>query len=220
MIIAFSGVDGAGKSTQISALNDHLLERGKVLVVWNRVGYTPTFLFMKSVVRALLKGNLPPPGPSTARTKMLSSNITALIWVHIAVLDLILIHVLYLRFLRSIGYTVLCDRHLIDSRLDLEINFPSLKPTQLLIWKILGYLSCKPDIHFLLLVPPKVTLARCSQKNEPFPDDPLVSHWRYENYLMYSDKHYIRIDCTNSPARVATDIFSNLGVSPNQSNSA
>ena len=47
-MIAFSGLDGAGKSTQIDLLRKKFLnERKSVFVFWSRGGYTPGMLFFK-----------------------------------------------------------------------------------------------------------------------------------------------------------------------------
>ena len=54
-MIAFSGIDGAGKSTQIGLLKVHLVDNGfNVLVFWSRGGYSPGMMFLKK----LMDGNM------------------------------------------------------------------------------------------------------------------------------------------------------------------
>ena len=48
MIVAISGLDGAGKSTQIDLLSKSLSAKGvRVRFLWARGGYTPGFEFIK-----------------------------------------------------------------------------------------------------------------------------------------------------------------------------
>ena len=56
MIIAFSGTDGAGKSTQIKILVSEFSKQGfKVKYIWARGGYTPLFSALKFFLRILLE---------------------------------------------------------------------------------------------------------------------------------------------------------------------
>ncbi len=48
-MIAFSGLDGAGKSTQIDLVTDFYTKKGNTSVVlWSRGGYSPGMMFFKS----------------------------------------------------------------------------------------------------------------------------------------------------------------------------
>ena len=52
MLIEFSGLDCAGKSTQIDLLKKDLENGGLVVkVVWSRGGYTPGIMWLKNLVR-------------------------------------------------------------------------------------------------------------------------------------------------------------------------
>ena len=55
MIIALSGMDGSGKSTQVSILQEFFSSNGKAsIILWTRGGYTPGFLWLKSLLRVIL----------------------------------------------------------------------------------------------------------------------------------------------------------------------
>ena len=59
-LIVFSGVDGAGKSTQIELLEIELGEQGRSFVrCWARGGYTPLFTFCKRLLRRASGTRLP-----------------------------------------------------------------------------------------------------------------------------------------------------------------
>ena len=52
MLIEFSGLDCAGKSTQIGFVKSYLEEKGyRVQVIWSRGGYTPGIEALKNIVR-------------------------------------------------------------------------------------------------------------------------------------------------------------------------
>jgi len=56
MIITFSGVDCAGKSTQIKALENYYISQGKtVKVFWYRPGYSKEMEFGKKIIRKVIK---------------------------------------------------------------------------------------------------------------------------------------------------------------------
>ena len=93
MIIAISGLDGSGKSTQIEELMRRLRNDGyKVKFIWARGGYTPGFEFIKKCLRRILGQQLPLPGHSNMREKKLGSPFIQRIWLIIAIADLVLLN--------------------------------------------------------------------------------------------------------------------------------
>jgi thymidylate kinase len=182
-LIIFSGTDGAGKSTQIHLLERTLHEKGvRTVRIWSRGGYTPLFSFLKGSARRLRKGRLPPPGPSSDRSRQFQNPRIRKLWLYLAVSDLLLYYVFWLRWLRLRGRTVICDRYLEDTLLDFLHNFPEEKVPSWWFWRLLCKLSPVPDVRFLLLVPPEISTERGKQKNEPFPDSPETLSWRFEKY--------------------------------------
>ena len=68
MIIAISGVDCAGKSTQIELLEAHLRKQGKdPQRMWHRPGYSPELDLLRSMIRKIRPGSIPAPGESKER---------------------------------------------------------------------------------------------------------------------------------------------------------
>ena len=184
MIISFSGLDGAGKSTQIDLLVKRLeVEGKKTKYLWSRGGYTPMFNLMKDILRKLRPQSVPKSGKSEKRSEAFKSPKVRKWWLRLAMIDLILLYGVYIRWLNLLGYTVICDRYLKDTEIDFNLNFPMEKIGEWRLWKILNRLIPQPDVSFLFVIPVEESLRRSKLKNEPFPDSPEVLHQRLDTYM-------------------------------------
>ena len=172
-IIAFSGSDGSGKSTQIQWLQAHL-DRHEVSNVrcWSRGGYTPVFRKAKRAVRRAPGGLLPPAGESATRNRLLGKRWVRRSWLVLSILDLGFLYGVRIRWWRRCGNWVICDRYLLDTRIDFELNFPGENVDSWWLWQLVVRLCPSPDVHFLMLVPVAESVRRSRQKDEPFPDPP------------------------------------------------
>ncbi|WP_209332783.1 dTMP kinase [Lunatimonas salinarum] len=210
-MIAFSGLDGAGKSTQIELLNDHLTKSGReVTIFWSRGGYTPGIEWMKTVLRKLKPSEIPKErGHTEQRERAFEDTKVRKVWLNLALLDLIWYYGVVLRFI-SLFKLVICDRYLIDTQIDFELNFPQEKVSQWWLWKILVTVALKPKHHFILTIPVAESQRRSLLKEEPFPDSPEVLELRLNRYLAFSsnNKFAQHIDCMQPLEKVADRIKS------------
>ena len=191
-LIAFSGIDGAGKSTQIQLLLDDLRKRGKRPVyLWTRGGYTGPFNALKTLVRRIIGRKLPPSGRNDERAKAFKKKWARNLWLILAILDLMLVYGIYVRVNRTFGRVVIADRYLWDTWIDFRLNFSDVDIEQWVLWKILVWISPKPDAAFLLLVPVEESLRRSKLKNEPFPDSEDVLQRRLILYRELSHRLHI-----------------------------
>jgi len=87
-----------------------------------------------------------------------------------------------IRWWRRRGNWVICDRYLLDTRIDFELNFPGENVDAWWLWKLVVRLCPSPDVHFVMWVPVEESLRRSSQKGEPFPDPPERLALRLECY--------------------------------------
>ena len=122
-LYSFSGIDSSGKSTQIYLFCTKLeKEERKVKVLWSRGGYTPGIETAKYIVRKVLKEKLPSAGHSTERDDMLKKSSVSSVWYVLAILDFCFFHAVYVRTLRLAGYTVVLDRTLCDTDVDMRMQ--------------------------------------------------------------------------------------------------
>ena len=208
LLISFSGSDCSGKSTQIDLIvKSKLFSCRKIFVFWARGGYTPGFVILKKILRIFLTKNLIPSGKSPKRQMIFKNKLICMIWMHLALLDLIFCWVVVLRFKLLLGRDVICDRYIDDTKLDFIYNFPNIKLQKLLLWKFLVFAKPKPDISFLLSLSNDEIIKRSKLKNEPFPDSYETIKWRsnqYLNQLIFNDKDYTRIDADQTIKTIST----------------
>lgn len=219
MLIAFSGTDGAGKSTQILRLTESLKRAGcRPHNVWARGGYTPLMLRAKTILLRLMgrRGNstgynkATSAGYAARRASLMRQSHVAHIWLVAATLDLIILYGFYVRLLSAFGYVVICDRYIGDTRIDFERNFTDQFRPDGLLWRLLGLVAPKPAVHFVLTVPVAVSQERSLQKNEPFPDDEETLAFRYAKYSAlaeFNSPELIRLDGTSPLAEVSERVL-------------
>ena len=202
MIIVFSGVDGAGKSTQIDLLKKQIEEQGfSVSSMWSRGGYTPGFELLKKSVRIVLGRKSFPSGRDEKRDKAMSNSLVSRLWLMIATLDLLVLYAITIRIKSLLGKVVICDRYLGDTFIDFSLNFPSSNFEKTWLWKLLVAISPKPDASFLFILPVEESMRRSKLKNEPFPDSKEVLGQRLEIYAtskLFNGQNWSKIDGLDS----------------------
>jgi dTMP kinase len=214
MLIVFSGTDGAGKSTQIERLIKHYeLNGAKTVYLWSRGGYTPGISLLKNSVRKILGKKLPSAGQSKNRDEILEKKSVSTVWLSLAIIDLILLYGLYIRWQSLLGRVVVCDRYVQDTYLDFTNNFADSFNSKSFLWKLLNILIPKPDKSFLLFVPVNISQERSLLKNEPFPDSEETLIFRLNKYLdenIFPSPTYTKIDCQISIEDVHQQIINEL----------
>ena len=182
-LFVFSGLDCAGKTTQINCLLDYLrLRRQDPVYFWSRGGYTPLFEKAKRLVRQTTGRVLVPAGQSARRTETFRKSWVRRLWLAVSLLDLLLVYGVSIRWWRMRGRPVVCDRYLWDTLVDFRLNFPAEQVQEWRLWRLLALLAPRPDVSFLLLIPVEESMRRSELKDEPFPDSPEVLAQRLEHY--------------------------------------
>ncbi len=209
MIIAVSGVDCSGKSTQIEQLVERLESMGRrAQVRWYRPGYSDEL----DALRALLRrrsGVLPPPGAGAAREKAFSRPWVRSVWIGVAVLDTVWTYGIKLRCASWLGRLIICDRYIWDAVLDLHLRFPQRIGLSGALSTLLK-LSCPtPRVNVLLHLSAEEALDRQEKKAEPFPDDRETFLKRHGVYDAWADDgRFEVIDAERSIEEIHAQIVS------------
>lgn len=221
MIISFSGVDCAGKSTQIELLRQYLISIGKTCTVfWYRPGYSQEMQFAKNMLRKAVSlckkinhgtESLHPSEsiPKIDQEKRANPTIPPSLWIGTALADTALQWAVKLRMLEHRFDVVICDRYIDDAYLDLVFKYPSHtwgKPAL----QALAPLFPKPDVSMLLMLPYDEVKKRADAKNEPFPDDDETRKKRYEAYKSMNPSHLAVIDAARDIMEIHREIIGML----------
>ena len=162
MLIVFSGLDGAGKSTQIDLLKRAFHKKARPFrQIWTRGGYTPGFETFKNLLRGKKKKIKGTGGQGSEKsTRYAKQKWKRQLWLSFAILDLCRIYGLKLRWWKLQGEDIICDRYIWDTLVDFRTNFPQENVDQWFLWHVLEKITPKPDAAFLLVIPPRESLKR------------------------------------------------------------
>jgi dTMP kinase len=161
-LICLLGIDGSGKTTQATTLVATLRAQGVAAVhAWAR--WLPIFLLPLRVLgRALAgrRGNQEEnyQGFTASKRQILRNPLRATLWKHLVLLEHALQVFFKVRLRLLAGKTVVADRYVYDTLIDLAVNL-SCHPDQLLNEPLLR-LFPRPDLSVLLELSPRTGAER------------------------------------------------------------
>jgi thymidylate kinase len=159
-IVSFSGIDGAGKSTQISALIDHLQGLGlkvRICTFWDDIVAFSRFREFISV-KAFKgeKGVGSPERPVRRRDKNVSSWYVTAARLFLYALDALSLCLAVARLSRSDADFIVFDRYIYDELANLPLDHAPIK----LFVRGLMHFTPRPDVAYLLDADPRAARLR------------------------------------------------------------
>jgi thymidylate kinase len=180
MLVSFSGIDGAGKSTQIANLRARLEEAGlrvAMITFWDDVARLKRI--REDAAHKLFKGDKgvgTPAAPIHRRDKNVSSPLMTLIRLGIYFVDAVSLRAMVAKALRSDADFVIFDRYIYDELANLNLGSLAAR----LYLRGIMKLAPRPQISFLLDADPAQA---CVRK----PEYPLeFVHFSRNSYLTLS----------------------------------
>jgi thymidylate kinase len=200
-LISFSGIDGAGKGTQIDALCERLKEAGlrvRLITFWDDVA---TLTGIREASGHTLfngdKGVGTPTAPINRRDKNVQSWPMSGVRLGLYFLDAVSLRLVVEKALRSDIDVLICDRYIYDELANLTLSNPTARLYVQLIMKLVP----KPDISYVLDADPVQARARKPE----YPLDFL--HTNRASYLALSNLVGATVIPKNSIENVKRDIL-------------
>jgi dTMP kinase len=191
VFITFEGIEAAGKSTLIAALNDDLRARGENVLVTREPGGTPLGDHIRQIWRDPASAIDP-----LAEALLMSADRAQHVATVIA------------PALRA-GTTILCDRYF-DATIAYQGFGRGLDIEMLLELSLLAVSRVTPDLTLLLDIPPEVSLARVAARGaaDRIEREDLAFHARvqagYHELVRRFAHRFVVLDGTQPPDHVLT----------------
>jgi len=209
-LLALSGIESSGKSTQRALLVDYLRTRGiEPVCIWSRPGYSSRLRVGKRLLRAL-RGAKPrdraPKGPGRypRRAANLGHPLKRWSWLTLALLDLLWLHAVRLRLARALGQTLVADRYLLDSLVDFRVYFPDDRVEERWLCRLWRTLAVRPDAAFCLLVPAEESMRRTRDRGRRHWETLAVLEQRLSTYRVLAEELGVPVlDGREAPERIA-----------------
>lgn len=186
MIVSFSGIDSAGKTTQIDLLHQYCLDhRIRIKRVWSKARGTPGVLLLKELVRR--DRHMDTEGKAEYRAEVFANPRKKKLLLIASLLDLLWYWGIYYRLLNLCYKIVLCDRYIWDSCVEMRSDFRGIDFENMLLWKLVKAVTPTPKHSFLFVIPPEVSIARDVAKNAAGIEDMARKQEKIGNYLTLRD---------------------------------
>lgn len=187
MIVSFSGIDSAGKTTQIDRLMDYC-KKNKIGVkkIWSKARGTPGVIFLKSLFRKDKK--MDEEEKKEYRKNVFQNPKKQKLLYVASMLDLCWYWGIYYRVVGWFKKILICDRYLWDTYVELQQDFPCIKVDKSWLWKTVKFLAPKPKVSFVFVIPAEISLARDHQKNAAGIEDIAIKEKKIATYMSCVEK--------------------------------
>jgi thymidylate kinase len=212
MLIAMSGVDCSGKTTQLDLLEKWLSGKGlDSRRLWHRPGYSGWLQAIKSAARKLKPTALPTGEMNRERTRIFNKPSVQILWIMMGLTDMFVQYALKVRLLSLLPRPILCDRYIYDACLDMKLRFPKFSRSIERGVAFIAWISPRPHAWFLLTLDSDEITVRSELKKEPFPDPVEMREERFSHYQELSKTgETIVIDASGSAEDVLKKLTDHL----------
>ena len=188
MIVSFSGIDSAGKSTQIDLLYNRLKSDGvRVKKKWSKARGTPGVEFVKRLVRR--DKHMDSNKKNEYRAEVYSNPKKKKLLFIASMLDLCWYWGIYYRILKIRYKVLICDRYLWDTYVEINSDFKGINIDKSFLWKMVKFLAPKPKVSFVFVIPAEVSLERDRQKNAAGIENIKVKQFKINKYMECVEKN-------------------------------
>lgn len=182
MIISFSGIDSAGKTTQIDLLCDYCIRHNiKIRKVWSKARGTPGVLLLKEIFRQDKKLNAK--AKAEYRKNFFKNPIKEKLLYIASMIDLCWYWGIYFRILNVFNEFLICDRYLWDTYVEIIYEFQGIDINKSKLWKLVKYMAPIPKVSFVFIVPAEISLLRDIEKNAAGIETVQIKREKINKYL-------------------------------------
>ena len=198
-MITFSGIDCAGKTTQIELIKKCYEELGrKVRVIWSSGGYTSWVECIKTLVRR--DKGLTGEAKEEYRKMVTKVSWKNKLYLKASIWDMVRFYGIVYRWIELRGTLIICDRYVWDTYIDFLMRYPQYNFSNWFCWKMLMLCMKKPMTSFVLTIPAEESMRRSGLKHEPRPEPIERRRVRIDHYMKEIGNHrwqYV-INCMHS----------------------
>ena len=170
-MIAFSGIDCGGKSTQIDLISQYMKDHKiRHRILWSRGGYTPCLEAMKTLIRSDKSSDEHGRQAEQYRAQVHANPKKRKLLLWLSILDLGLYYGIWFRLVELFGFTILADRYFWDSYIDFKLKYPEFDFEQWCVWRFAKAIYKKPEHSIIYTIPAEVSMYRSTLKDEPWPE--------------------------------------------------
>ena len=164
-MITFSGIDCAGKSTQIEIVKKEFDRKNiKCRVIWSRGGYTSWVEGIKTLVRR--DKGFSDEQKKAYRDAISNNSFKSKLLLWASRVDLIRYYGIVFRWIEFTGTKILCDRYIWDTLIDFRMKFPKIDFEKWVCWKLMIRLIKKPECSIIFTIPIDESMRRSIEKND------------------------------------------------------
>lgn len=186
-MISFSGIDCAGKSTQIELIAKSFKEKNiRVKIIHSRGGYTPLLEAIKTLIRK--DKGLDREQQDLYREQIHKNSKKRKILLWVSIFDIALYYGVYFRLVELFGKKILADRYFWDSYIDFKLKYSEYNFEKWIVWKLAKLVYLKPKKSVIYTIPTELSMYRSTLKDEPWPETADQRKIRIEKYMEEIDK--------------------------------